>query len=274
MAAKISRIYNMKSICVFGLGWLGKQLVNPLLEKGYRVVGLNRSFKSELNIEQLLYDINEQNPKTTHQLKKLTFDFLIITIPPSSSNRYAEGINNLLKNFDTSKTHIIYTSSTSIYGNEAREVSENSSINPITSNALKIAQVEKNIQQDFMKNAAILRLAGLVGNNRHPVFYLAGKTHIKQPYAPVNLVHADEIIQVVLNLLLNWQGGIYTVCNPDHPSKKDYYSKLAQQLEIGIPKFNLQDKSLGKVVHADKLKELNFEFKYKSLDEFPKPLKY
>ena len=127
------------------------------------------------------------------------------------------------------------------------------------------------MQANFKNNGVILRLAGLVGQERHPVKYLAGKTNIAKPFAEINLVHAEEILAFIELLLNNWNGGIFNLCNPDHPLKMDYYNALARELKLAVPEFNKEDKSLGKRVNSNRLKDLNFEYKYKVLTDYPKP---
>lgn len=271
MAAKISRFYCMKNVCVFGLGWLGKQIVNSLLDGGFKVVGVNRSLKKELLVEQFEYDLNRPKHQILQNLKDAKFDCFIITVPPSSSEEYAETIIHFLNSIYSLKTKIIFTGSTAIYGEEERDVIENSLLNPESNNAKEIEKIEKFIQTKFIQNGIILRLAGLVGADRHPIKYLSGRTNLSNGAASVNLIHAEEILSFLIQILKEWKSGVFNLCNPDHPSKANYYTNLAKELKIDIPRFNLVDKSLGKRVYSNRLKDLNFEFKYKLLTDFPKP---
>jgi hypothetical protein len=70
-------------------------------------------------------------------------------------------------------------------------------------------------------------------------------------------------------LINKWKGGVYNLTTPDHPKKNEYYIKYASGLGINIPEFNKLDSTKGKLIQSNKLKELNFEFKYKRLSEFP-----
>ena len=158
-----------------------------------------------------------------------------------------------------------------MYGSEARDIYEDSLVKPNTTNAIKINRFEQYLMDRFSSKHAILRLAGLVGIDRHPIKFLSGKTDVRQPKAPVNLIHAEEIIAFIDNLLSNWNTGIFNLCNPDHPRKEYYYPLIANQLGIAVPKFDLNDKRIGKKINSIRLKELNFEFKYKNLEDFPLP---
>lgn len=271
MAAKNTGIYYMKSVCVLGLGWLGKQIVNNLIKEDCMVYGVNRSVKTELQIKQWSYDINFPNTETLNELKEFKFDFLIVTTPPSASENYSSQLIGFTDGVYHQNLKVIYTSSTSMYGSEARDIYEDSLVKPNTTNAIKINRFEQYLMDRFSSKHAILRLAGLVGIDRHPIKFLSGKTDVRQPKAPVNLIHAEEIIAFIDNLLSNWNTGIFNLCNPDHPRKEYYYPLIANQLGIAVPKFDLNDKRIGKKINSIRLKELNFEFKYKNLEDFPLP---
>ncbi len=271
MAAKNTGIYYMKSVCVLGLGWLGKQIVNNLIEEDHMVYGVNRSVKTDLQIKQWSYDIDFLNIETLNELKEFKFDFLIVTIPPSSSESYPSRLIEFTNGICNQNLKIIYTSSTSMYGSEARDINEDSLVKPITTNAIKINRFEQYLMDRFSSKHVILRLAGLVGVDRHPIKFLSGRSDVRQPKAPVNLIHAEEIVAFTSKILGNWNTGVFNLCNPDHPTKQFYYKSIANQLDISIPKFDLNDDRLGKKINSNRMKELNFEFKYKNLEDFPLP---
>lgn len=62
------------------------------------------------------------------------------------------------------------------------------------------------------------RLAGLVGPSRHPGRWLAGKTGLPGGNAPVNLVHQDDVIGILLRVLENnMLGDVFDVCANERP---------------------------------------------------------
>ncbi|KAA3642547.1 MAG: SDR family NAD(P)-dependent oxidoreductase, partial [Bacteroidetes bacterium] len=164
---------------------------------------------------------------------------------------------------------IIYTSSTSVYGNQQGIVNEKSEIMPETENAKEIVKVEHSLIQLFEQQSIILRLSGLMGINRHPIRFLSGKINVSKPYAPVNLIHAKDIIKLIAVLIELEKDGIFNLSIPDHPTKNDYYTACCYKIGIPIPRFNLQDQTKGKIIRSIKLKELNFAFQYNKLSEYP-----
>lgn len=87
----------------------------------------------------------------------------------------------------------------------------------------------------------ILRLAGLVGTDRHPGRFLAGKTGVKGA-RKVNLVHQEDVIAAIELLLNRPKGGhLYNLCAPIHPRKRDFYPACARALQLTPPEFAVEE---------------------------------
>ncbi|MBL1144552.1 MAG: hypothetical protein D8M25_06430 [Bacteroidetes bacterium] len=269
MAGKNSRKFRMKKLCIIGLGWLGKQLVDYFVELDCELIGLNKTIYPDLKIPQFEFNLNNLDAPFPSKLQRV--DFFIITLPPSSSDHYAGQMQllfNKIQQFNPTPK-IIYTSSTSVYGNQQGIVDEKSEIMPETENAKEIVKVEHSLIQLFEQQSIILRLSGLMGINRHPIRFLSGKINVSKPYAPVNLIHAKDIIKLIAVLIELEKDGIFNLSIPDHPTKNDYYTACCYKIGIPIPRFNLQDQTKGKIIRSIKLKELNFAFQYNKLSEYP-----
>jgi nucleoside-diphosphate-sugar epimerase len=110
------------------------------------------------------------------------------------------------------------------------------------------------------KNYCILRLAGLIGANRHPVKYLSGRT-IENGNMRVNLINRKDVINAIIHVIEkdHWND-IFNLCSPEHPSKADYYNAEARKQGIPAPTFLSSDK-IGKEVSSDKIhQELGFQY--------------
>jgi hypothetical protein len=93
--------------------------------------------------------------------------------------------------------------------------------------------------------------------------YLAKKTGIKNPKAPVNLIQQQDCIQIINQIIKKdtW-GKTFNAAYPDHPTKEDYYIKTAKEKNLNLPEFNQNRASKGKKISSVNLKEvLGFEFK-------------
>lgn len=265
----------MSRVCIIGMGWLGLQLAQRLKAESYEVLGTVSSKEKLDHIKAdfesvFVFNLNDYQDDELLQFNKV--DYFILTIPPSASANYAENmkrmITKLLNSAPTAK--LIYTSSSSVYGSKPRTVTEDSETLPETNNAKEIVKIEQHLIHQFESRSSILRLGGLVGKNRHPIKYLSGRSSLKKGKAPVNLVHADDICDLILQLLENEQNsGIFNLCCTDHPTKETYYTWAAKQFQLPLPKFNTFDNQLDKIVSSDAIKKINFEMNYKSPYDFP-----
>jgi nucleoside-diphosphate-sugar epimerase len=267
----------MNRISIIGLGWLGKQIGNYFQNKGFTVSGtattkekVEKLLKESFNAEQLkiekLEAINAQN------FSPFLARTVVITIPPLSVNEgYDTLIIDLINRIKAvnPKVKVFFTSSTSVYGNKDEEIDEYSEVNPITKNAKEIVAIE-NFMQSELSNFCIFRLGGLVGRNRHPVHYLAGREDILKPKAAVNLIHASDVCNALHFIVENEVSSkIVNLVTPDHPSKEIYYTTVAENLSLSLPKFDQSDTRLDKVVKPLELMELGFNFKYTSPYDYP-----
>lgn len=242
-------------ILIIGCGWLGFPLAKVLLSKGYQIYGSTRDHSkleelSALGIKAFIYN---ENDLIDGKIAENT-DVLIITVPPGKTHNYSEFISHLIRQFP-SNTKIIFTSSISVYDNEAKLVNENSTV--LSENT--IVQAENTIRE-YTDQYIILRLAGLIGENRHPINHMIGK-EVKNPNYAVNLVHQNDVINVILHLIqFNQWKLLFNICYPFHPTKKVFYSEIARQRFMEPLNFE-DNNSSGKVIDGS-LIEKTTNFKY------------
>lgn len=98
---------------------------------------------------------------------------------------------------------IIYISSTGVYKDEPGfpEYDENASTNNSSDKAIQLRNAELLFLNHKNWNISVVRFGGLFGGDRHPVKYLAGKKELKNPDAPVNLVHREDCINALEKLI-------------------------------------------------------------------------
>jgi hypothetical protein len=106
-----------------------------------------------------------------------------------------------------------------------------------------------------------------VGEQRHPVNYLAGKTKLSAPNKVVNLVHQNDVIQSIESLIKNnaW-GRTLVISALEHPTRKEYYTWAANKLNLAAPSFiDEQGQPRGKEIDASRsLDILGIHLKYPS----------
>jgi nucleoside-diphosphate-sugar epimerase len=248
-------------IGIISLGWLGQKLAMHLAANKAEVWGTvsteeksNRINENTI-IEALVWQSNEGISNALKSKLSAT-DILVLNLPPSvfSNETYAQGLSQFLP-FLHENAKVIFTSSTSVYPNDLEDAVESYVFKDGEIN--KIGEAEAKLSSLLSDRLTILRLAGLIGEDRNPVYYLAKKEMNDNPDKPVNLIHRQDIIQIIEKLIrLDYFGQILNVCNPEHPSRENYYSKKAKQFKL--PELNFSQQVLNevdKVVNCAKLKD-------------------
>jgi nucleoside-diphosphate-sugar epimerase len=263
-------------IAVVGCGWLGLPLAMSLQKSGHDIVATRRS---EVGCSQLrsigFTGVQfELGTSLTHEKFAPLFnsDLLILNIPVgrkiASFDEFSTDMNDLLRQAVNSNIkHVIFVSTTSVYGDQNATISEKSPTNPMTLSGKINLKVEQLVQQYFVANKTILRPAGLVGENRHPAHYLAGKTELASPNKVVNLVHQQDVIQSIESVIENKIWGQTLVLSAlEHPTRQDYYTWASAQLNVAAPSFvTEQGQASGKLIDATRsLGILGIQLKYPS----------
>ena len=267
----------MKSVAIVGLGWLGLPLALHLKELGWCVKGSKQSPEDaqklhQLGIETYPFSLSDKMKRLPDHIRPLfNVDALIITLPPSSfsSQQYCEYLAFLTNQAKKQGVqHLIFTSSTSVFPNISGQFDESSQLSAETEMGKTLIQAEQYLFQSGISHCDILRLAGLIGKQRHPVKFLAGKHNLKG-YSPVNLVHLEDCIQAITALLMNPNGlRTYHLCAPIHPTRAEYYTKAAVFYDLSIPQFECSDSDPKRIIMADKIcRDLGFAYRYPNPDD-------
>lgn len=246
---------SLPDCAILGLGYLGRPLAQKLYENGSRIAAVKRRLTSDdinLPIQLDAVDLNRPNAFQTalpHWADKPTWFCLL---PPSSLNDYTATLQQWLQSAESlGVQHIIFTGSTSVYGDEVRECDETAPPNPQTDSAKQIAAVENLLLDSRIPNVDILRLGGLYSAERHPVTRLVLKRNISGGRQPVNVVHRDLAVAALFQTALRPDGRrIKNVVEPNHPTRAEFYTAEAAKLGLPAPDFNPDDTSGGKIVNT------------------------
>ena len=256
-----------RRISILGCGWLGLPLGAHLAAAGYEVNGSTTKAEKlahlrEAGIHPFLIEVGEtvQGPE---QQRFFDSDLLIVNIPPGGRQNpdvqktHPLQIKAILRAAqDGPIQHLIFVSSTSVYGDEKRVVSEADHLNPSTPSGRALAEIEGFLRQLHQPQTTILRMAGLVGGNRKAGRFFAGKKGLPGGEAPVNLVHLDDCIGLIQAVIQQQKWGeIFNVCADEHPSRAKLYAHQAQQLGLPRPEFIAGDDYPFKIVSNNKAKE-------------------
>lgn len=249
-----------KTIGILGLGWLGTALASELIQQGHRVKGTTTSHHkiAELNTNLIeTYYLELGQDKIYGDLASFLtgIDSLYINITPGlraqpdSDFAYRIGLlSSFIKVYDIPQ--VIFISSTSVFKDQDNlpSYSEKEVPNATTNNGMKIAAAEKRLLQ-HLPHATIIRPCGLIGGTRHPIHMLAGRTHVKNPKAPINLVTREHLIAISSAVINNKIDTpiIHAISEPHEP-REIYYHRIAQELGVSPPVFDHNASSLGKKI--------------------------
>ncbi len=169
----------MKKVAIVGLGWLGMPLALSLTARGWQVTGSKTTQDGVeaarmCGIDSYPLRLEPQLVCDTEDLDALmNVDALVITLPARRTGAgegfYLQAVQEIV---DTALAYhiprIVFTSSTSVYGNVNGTVKENSPRLPQTASGQVLKELEDWLHNLPGTSVDILRLAGLVGPSRHP----------------------------------------------------------------------------------------------------------
>mgnify|MGYP003544294861 FL=1 len=267
-------------ISILGCGWLGLPLAKKLIENGYEVKG---STTSESKLELLKnagispYQIKMEENEITGNMESFleNTDVLLVDVPPKLRGDFTENfvqkIKNLIPFVENSKVEkVLFVSSTSVYGDTfpIQELDEESALNPDTESGKQLVEVEKLLQSNENFQTTILRFGGLIGPERNPAKFLAGKENVANPNAPINFIHQEDCIGIICAMLRqvendNWKwNDTFNAVTPNHPNRENYYTEKALEMNLKVPTFVKDSNSIGKKISSKKLQGmLHYSFK-------------
>jgi len=256
-------------ISILGCGWFGFALAKKLISTGYHVKGSTTSPEKisrleEAGIEPFLINLNAEANSADEAF--FDSDVIVICIPPKRNSAelasYPDKIKSVLENVREGRAKVVLISSTSVYGDENKIVNENMQTNPDTDSGRVIVAAEEILKSKYPNDYTVIRFAGLIGPERNPGRFFAGKTDVPNGLAPVNLLHQSDAVDIAITVLEKQAfGRIYNACSPTHPTRNDFYTKAANDSGLELPEF-LAEKTSWKIVESVNVPEfLEYQFK-------------
>lgn len=259
-------------ISILGCGWLGLPLGKSLSAAGHVVLGsTTQESKLEIlrdaGIQPFRIDLSDDVIPTSGSF--FDSDVLVIAIPPGrkagKTEAYLDQLRKLVDILRSRRTrHIVFVSSTSVYGDTNGMVYEGDE-----SSASYMVQAENIVRQQPF-STTVIRMAGLFGPNRHPGRFMAGKVDVAAGDAPVNMIHLDDAVGVIVNVIDEeaWNE-IFNACADSHPTRSQFYVRMAKNANLVPPVFATGQSPSFKIVSSQKMKE-RFQYTFK----VPDPLQW
>lgn len=254
----------MAQISILGCGWLGLPLAKALLENEFSVKGSTTSIEKLSVLENLgihPYLILLAEEKTTGNIEDFLANskILIIDIPPKLRGDAKENFVSKIKNTipfieNSSIEKVLFISSTSVYGDNNSLVTEETELNSDTESGKQLVQVEQLLQSNPNFQTTVIRFGGLIGEDRHPIYFLAGRKNLENANAPINLIHQEDCIGIIQKIIeLDCWNETFNAAAPFHPSRQEYYTKKASEFNLDLPEFDSENRIFGKTISSDKV---------------------
>jgi nucleoside-diphosphate-sugar epimerase len=245
-------------VAIVGYGWLGLPLGKSLKQDGFDVIGTSTSPSKvdRLNGDGLItiQFSGESNIQFTQELADC--DWIVLTVPPSGGTDYVSVLKEIIESAP-SDCKVVFTSSIGVYQEVNGRVDEQSAINVDH----PVAKAEYYLRNKLKNRLSILRLGGLIGGDRHPIKYLAGKIDLEGGENPVNLIQLEDVINAIKTIINDSvEGQLFNLVFPEHPTKNMYYNMMAEKMSLRPPKFLLGERN-GKLVMGE-LISLQTKFNY------------
>ena len=258
----------MRQISILGCGWLGFPLAERLAMSGYRIKGSTTTQQklqllADAKIEPFLIKLSEVDSDITTFLQGS--EILIVDIPPKlrgeANENYITKIASIMKSVEKSEINfLLFISSTSIYADDSEIVTEFTIPNPTTESGKQILAVENLLFKNTHFQTTVLRFGGLIGPDRHPAKSLSAR-NLSEPNAPINLIHLDDCIGIIEAIISqNSWNETYNASYPDHPKRKEYYTRKASEFNIAPP-IIIGNSESGKQISSQKIVDsLGYKF--------------
>lgn len=267
----------MKKIGLIGYGWVGIQFAEAFREQ-YAFWGTTTSEDKKTKLEQknlrtFLY--NSSNPIPAEMQQEIEkSDVIVLTVPPvrtqsadgiqEDKEAYFKQLERLISAIPADRK-IIFTSSTGIYQHKKGIVFENDV--RISEEDNSMACIEWQLHQKFKNNLTVLRLGGLVSNDRHYGHFFVGKENLPFGLDFVNIVHTGDVIRIIDQVIeKNMFGETFNVVSDCHQTRDEFYGSFCKNRNLKPPVFQQNVSPNAKIVENKKVKEL-LGITFKNLSE-------
>lgn len=252
---------------------MGLPVARRLREEGYPVKGATTapeklSLLREAGIQPYLLRCD---PELTGDRRKDFFnsDILFLTIPfrrtLSDPEDYRRQVASVIAHARAGSVRwIIFTSSTSVYTPTGGEVTEEDVIVPQHARQRVLLDVEQDLLSAEGLSATVLRFGGLYGESRELGRFLGGRPAAapRDGDSRVNLIHLDDCVAIVCALItVGVTGEIFNAVSDAHPTRRELYTRKAQECGRPVPEFSAEPGGPDKIVSNRKLKAvLSYSF--------------
>ncbi len=261
-------------IGILGCGYVGLAAAHYWKRTGHHISVTTRKQERLASLKQVADEVYLiKDHQLFHFLSEI--EVLLISVATDLGSTYlstylhtAQQIVELLPKLPNLK-HILYTSSTSVYGDfQGNWVEETTPLTSLSDNGQCLYQTEQTLLEKTVGRqcVVILRLGEIYGPGRHVSDRLKKPPPIILPgngEQYTNFIHLTDIIRALDFALTESLNGLFNLCNDLHQTRRAFYDKLCQQ--TNLPKViwdpsRVNPHGGNKKVSNQKLKNLGFVF--------------
>lgn len=235
---------------IFGCGYLGSRVANIWHQNGDETYVVTRSTERATSLQTsgwlpIVADITQR--ETLQNLP--TCDTVLVAVGMDRTRYddirfvYVDGLKNLLEAIPMGTKHVIYISSTGVYGDfSGNWIDENAPTSPKRPGGKACLEAEKLLlNSPFSDRATILRFAGIYGPDRVPTRSVVEGKRWNELSAEgyLNLIQVQDGAQIV-NLISNDpEPGRFVISDGQPVIRKTYYQEIATL--YGLPEIPWSD---------------------------------
>jgi nucleoside-diphosphate-sugar epimerase len=245
-------------VLIIGCGYVGLPLGAELARLGHEVFGLTRSGAAGAALQARgLHPLSADITRRA-DLDGLPgpFDWVVNTVasnkggPEEYRQVYVEGTRHILQWLEAAPPKkLVYTSSTSVYGQtDGSLVKESSPAQPADELGRLLLDAEQLLLDAARTKkipAVILRAAGIYGPGRGHLFlqYLKGEARIPgRGERLINMIHRDDLAACILTALKSGRSGeVYNASDDEPVPQIHFFRWLSETLGRNMPPFVRED---------------------------------
>lgn len=249
---------------IFGCGYVGKRAGQAWADAGDTVFGVTRKKSrfaelESIGIRPILGDVT--NPASLADIPLAETVLVAIGMDRSTYSDirqvYVEGLSHILDSLPSKTGHLIYISSTGVYGDFGGDwVDEQSKTEPQRDGGRACLAAEQLILgSQFSDCYTILRFAGIYGKLRIPMRSAIAEKDWSRLSAEghLNLIHVDDGVGVIRQVAKQKTLGQTFLVGDGNPTlRKDYYETVATFLGTGPIDWSVQNPSGNPRSRSDK----------------------
>lgn len=265
------------TISILGCGWYGLAMGGFLVKNGHTVKGSTTSenkltLLSEAGIQPYLLNLTDDTATVPADFFKS--ELLIIALPPKKLTTEKQSYDKCIARIAALAAadhvkQVIFISSTSVYKDSCDLVDEFTQAHPGTSSAEGILAAEHLLFRNKSFVTTVIRFAGLVGPDRAPGRFFAGKKDIPNGKAPINLIHLDDCLGITAAIIEQSAfGNSYNACCPHHPEKQHFYTRATLNIGLPAPAFKNELLTWKKISSVRISENLDYQWKVGNWDEW------